>query len=211
MHKIILFACLVLVFSSCHHSGDMDDYNGCGPEGDAKREDVRELNTQKNRYDFPDSGKIDHSITLQAMLAPGDDRTRFGAGKAAEITGFVNDVKVGGDESCNCHARNPEDRDTHIELIVSPEQGAETERVIVEVTPRMRAIMAKKGIDWSTDNLRNTIKNHYIKVQGWLLFDEEHIKQAENTDPDNYKDWRATCWEIHPVTSIVLVNNMPTP
>jgi hypothetical protein len=189
----------------------MDNYNGCGLEGDAKREDVRELNTHKNKYDFPDSAQIDRSITLQAMLAPGNDRDRFSMGKAAEITGYVNDVKVGGDESCNCHARRPEDRDTHIELVVSPEQSAEGTRVIVEVTPRLREEMAKKGVDWSTDNLRNKIKGHYVKVRGWLLFDEEHIKQAENTDPDNPKDWRATCWEIHPVTSIELLTNALLP
>jgi hypothetical protein len=189
----------------------MDDYNGCGPEGDAKREDVRELNVHKNRYDFPDSAHIDRSVTLQAMLSPGNDRDRFSIGKAAEITGYVNDVKVGGDESCNCHARNPEDRDTHIELVVSPEQSAEGMRVIVEVTPRLREEMAKKGIDWSTDKLRNTIKGHYVKVRGWLLFDEEHLKQAVNTDPDNPKDWRATCWELHPVTSIELVTNTTLP
>jgi len=211
MLKRILFCFGIVCLCSCHHAGDMDEYNGCGLEGDAKRMDVRDLNTHKNRYDLPDSSQLDHSITLQAMLAPGNDRDRFSMYKAAEITGYVYDVKVGGDESCNCHARNPEDRDTHIELVVSQEHSAETERVIVEVTPRLRAEMAKKGIDWSTDNLKNTIKGHYIKVRGWLLFDEEHSKQAENTDPDNPKDWRATCWEIHPVTSIELVTNAPLP
>lgn len=181
----------------------MDDYNNCGLEGDAKRADVRDLNTQKNRYDFPDSNAIDHSVTLEAMLAQGDDKNRFTMGRAAEITGYVIDVKVGGDESCNCHARDPQDRDTHIELALKLD-APETERVIVEVTPRLRAIMAKRGVDWSTDNLRKMFKGQYVKVKGWLLFDEEHERQALNTAPNNPKDWRATCWEIHPVTSIEL-------
>lgn len=187
----------------------MDDYNGCGLEGDAKRVDVRELNTQKNRYDFPDSTKIDHNVTLQAMLAPGEDRNRFNSGAAVEINGYVIDVKVGGDESCNCHARNPEDRDTHIELVES-DTTEEHHCVIVEITPRLRSIMAQKGVDWSTDNIRKMFKGHYVKVTGWLLFDEEHSKQAENTDPDNPKDWRATCWEVHPVTSIRLNEQLKT-
>jgi hypothetical protein len=203
MKRIRQLALIALLFSSCSHGGTMDDYNNCGLEGDAKRADVRELNTQKNRYDMPDSNAIDHSATLEAMLAQGDDRNRFTGGHAAEITAYVIDVKVGGDESCNCHERDPQNRDTHIELALKPDVP-ETERVIVEVTPRIRAIMAKKGIDWSTDNLRKMFKGQYVKVKGWLLFDEEHERQALNTAPNNQKDWRATCWEIHPVTSIVL-------
>ncbi len=208
MKKLFLFSCSVLLLSSCSHtSGEMDNYNDCGLEGDAKREDVRDLNTHKNRYDFPDSAAFDHSVTLQTMLAPGEDMTRFKMGKAVEIIAYVGDVKVGGDESCNCHARDPQYRDTHIELIANPDDGNEKHCVIAEITPRMRAIMANKGIDWSTDNIRNTYKGHFVKIKGWLLFDEEHLKQAENTDPDNPKDWRATCWEIHPITSIEIVND----
>ncbi len=184
----------------------MDTYRNCPPEGDAKREDVRVLNTFKNRYTFPDSADFDRSVTLQTMLAPGEDRNRFSANKAVELTGFVYDVKVGGDETCNCHERNPEFRDTHIEIVLPTDNGNEKQCVIVEVTPRMREIMSKKGVDWSTDNLRNTIKGHLVHIKGWLLFDTEHLTQAENTDPDNPKDWRATCWEVHPVTSIELVD-----
>ena len=62
----------------------------------------------------------------------------------------------------------------------------------MEVTPRMREIMSKKGVDWNTDDLRKNIKVDTVKVKGWLLFDEEHVTQAENTDPDNPKDWHAT-------------------
>jgi hypothetical protein len=213
MQKLGLLIIGILLFSSCHQSGSMDEYNDCGLEGDAKRADVRGLNTHKNRYDFPDSTQIDHLVTLQAMLAPGDDRNRFQMDKAAEITGYVIDVKVGGDESCNCHARNMEDRDTHIELVIPlneiDDKNVIDEKncVIVEITPRMRAIMAQKGIDWSTDNIRKTYKGHMVKVSGWLLFDEEHINQAINTAPDNFKDWRTTCWELHPVTSIELADN----
>ncbi len=187
----------------------MDIYRNCGLEGDAKREDVRALNTLKNRYTFPDSNDFDRSVTLQAMLAPGNDRNRFSDHKAVSITGYVYDVKAGGDESCNCHERNPGYRDTHIEIVLPGNNAEEKQCVIVEITPRMREIMAKKGMDWSTDNLRRTIKNHLVCVKGWLLFDEEHITQAENTDPNNPRDWRATCWEIHPVTSIDVVDNQP--
>lgn len=198
----MVWSALALCFSSCLHSGDMDEYKGCGLEGDAKRTEVRELDRQKNRYDFPDSGQLDRSITLAAMLAPGNDANRFTAGSAAEITGYVTDVKVGGFESCNCHASDPQDRDTHIELVSGKNDSGSKQCIIVEVTPRLRAIMAAKGIDWSTQSLKNTIIGRYITVRGWLLFDEEHKKQATNTAPRNPADWRATCWEIHPITQI---------
>lgn len=206
MRKRVNFALALLLFSSCHFSsGDMNVYHNCGLEGDAKRYDVRMLNKLKNRYNFPDSTTIDHSITLEAILAPGDDRNRFSMDKAVEITGYVYDVKVGGDESCNCHAREVSERDTHIELVLTPDATEETQRVIVEITPRMRELMSQKGIDWSTDNLKRTITGHQVKVTGWLLFDEEHSKQAKNTAPDNSADWRATCWEVHPVTKIEIL------
>ncbi|HXP49064.1 MAG TPA: hypothetical protein VN922_03875 [Bacteroidia bacterium] len=212
MRKIsFLLTILIPLFSCNSKPGEMDVYRNCGLEGDAKRQDVRSLNTLKNRYTFPDSADFDRSVTLSAMLAPGEDKNRFSDHKAVDITGYVNDVKVGGDESCNCHERSPQYRDTHIELVLPRNLIEEKHCVIVEVTPRMREIMAEKGIDWSTDNLRKTIKGHMVRVKGWLLFDEEHLTQAENTDPDNPKDWRATCWEVHPVTSIEVEDNSLAP
>jgi len=40
-----------------------------------------------------------------------------------------------------------EQRDTHIELVLDPMAGSPTQRVVVEVTPRCRAIMAAQGVD----------------------------------------------------------------
>lgn len=210
MKRLLFYLFLIICFSSCMHTGDMDEYRGCGLEGDAKRADIRELNTQKNRYDIPDSNAIDRTVTLAAMLAPGNDINRFTAGRAVEITGYVSDVKIGGYESCNCHASDPQYRDTHIELVAEGSDSGSKQCVIVEVTPRMRNMMATKGIDWSTPSLKNTIQGHYITVRGWLLFDEEHRKQATNTAPRNLADWRATCWEIHPITSITIDNAVPS-
>ena len=41
---------------------------------------------------------------------------------------------------------------------------------------------------------------------GWQLFDEEHRSQAMNTAPGNPSDWRATVWELHPVTAFVILS-----
>lgn len=89
--------------------------------------------------------------------------------QGAEITGYVFDVKVGGIETTNCRARASERRDTHIELVLDPMAGATTQRVIVEVTPRWRAMMAAQGLDWSTRALRDRLLGRWIKVKGWML------------------------------------------
>ncbi len=181
-------------------------YDDCPPEGNARQERLVELNRLKNRTSFPAQSDFDSSITLAKMLEPGDDRNRWRTDKTAEITAYVADVKVGGIETCNCKARDPEHRDTHIELVINPMNYTNTQKVIVEVTPRMRKLLSAKGEDWSTRTLRDHILGRWVKVRGWMLFDFEHERQAENTNPGNERNWRATSWEIHPLTSMEVVN-----
>jgi len=77
--------------------------------------------------------------------------------------------------------------------------------LIVEVTPRWRYIMGERGTDWSTRGLRDRFLGRWVKVRGWMLFDAEHQRESENTAPGRAENWRATAWEIHPVTSIEVV------
>lgn len=178
----------------------------CGPEGLATSAAGKALNRLKNRFAEPTEDDIDPDVSLPAMLAPGKDKNRFSTARAATIRGFVIDVKSGGDaESCNCKATKPDERDTHIELALAADAG-ETQRVVVEVTPRGRMI---KGAGWKTAKLRNDFKGKWVEVTGWLLFDTMHVKEAENTNPGNANNWRATCWEIHPVTSMTLLEEAP--
>ena len=184
-------------------SSNLEVYNGCGMEGDARSPGVQALNRLKNRYTAPQ--QVDPAITLPATLAPGRDTGRWKVKQGAEIIGYVSDVKVGGIESTNCHAHAAEQRDTHIELVLDPMAASPTQRVIVEVTPRWRAIMAAQGVDWSTRALRDKLLGRWIKVRGWMLFDVEHQNASENTAPRRERNWRATAWEIHPITSIEVV------
>jgi hypothetical protein len=182
----------------------------CGLEGDAKNVSGNALDRDKNRYTDPVEDDIDPGVSLAAMLAPGDDLDRFDQKKAATITGYVVNVKAGGTESCNCHAKSPGDCDTHIELALS-KNAPETQRVIVEVTPRLRILKKEESINWTTPALEKTIKGHWVQVTGWLLFDSAHIGEAVNTHPVDPKkqNWRATCWEIHPVTAIKVLAGPP--
>lgn len=174
----------------------------CPVAGDAKNAAVRELNPLKRRMTTPSPAELDSQVTLAAMVAPGDDTNRFYAGRGATIVGYVADVKVGGVESVNCHTHEPKYRDTHIELTLDPLHDAGSKHVIVEVTPQWRETMAAKGVDWTTPTLRAKLLGRWIKVTGWLLFDFEHADAAQNTAPGARHVWRATAWEIHPITSI---------
>ena len=209
---VTLCACLLAPAADAGHgrAGAGDDaarLAACPVEGDARVPSVRALNILKRRMSVP--GDIDSAVSLAAMLAPGDDTGRFDARKGATVEGYVADVKVGGVESVNCHTHDPAYRDTHIELTLDPLHDAGSKHVIVEVTPQWRATMAAEGIDWDTPALRATLRGHWVRVTGWLLFDVEHADAAANTAPDAPHLWRATVWELHPVTSIEVLPGQP--
>jgi hypothetical protein len=199
---VTLLVCLLLLGASTDAQEVMRlGGQRCGMAGDARTSAGKTLNRLKNRYTAPTGDDIDDSISLAKLLQPGDDLDRFDSQAGARIAGYVVDVKAGGKETCNCHATDPEDRDTHIEVALTPDAG-EIDRVIVEVTPRLRTQMREHGLDWTTDALRQQLKGKWVQFTGWMMFDTMHINQAENTNPGGDKNWRATCWEIHPVTAI---------
>ncbi|HYL55550.1 MAG TPA: hypothetical protein VEU73_08250 [Gemmatimonadales bacterium] len=195
-----LFGVVVLV--SC--TSEEGAFPGCPARGDAVRPSVAAVNRLKNRVAAPVARDIDSAVTLGALLAPGDDRGRWNERRAATVVGYVRDVKVGGVETVNCFAKRPNHRDTHIELVTDPEDGGQLP-LIVEVTPVWRQHAASRGSNWSTDSLRSLLRGRWVRVTGWLLFDSEHLRQAENTAPGRVGNWRATAWELHPVTAVEVV------
>lgn len=182
------------------------DFHGCPITGDAGSGTIEALNVLKNRDGSPVPADIDSNVTLAALLARGDDRRRWDDRRAATIVGYASDVKPGSVESVNCHAKDSADRDTHIELILDPLQNSGPDRVIVEVTPRLRAEKAGQGEDWSTRALRRDLLGRWVRVTGWLMFDTQHAHQSANTAPGRPNNWRATAWELHPVTAIQVVS-----
>jgi hypothetical protein len=203
---ILLPLCFSLLGANAQaQTSNMDDFDGCGMDGSAKTASLKKLNQLKNRYTVPQDNQIDHSITLSAMLAPGDDKTRWSSTSGAEVTGFVLDVKPGGGETCNCGKTDEGHIDAHIELVLNSTDTAGTQSVVVEVTPRLRAIMGTSGTDWSTKTLKKQFRHKWLKVRGWMTFDSQHANAAENTNPGGANNWRATAWEIHPVTDMQIV------
>jgi hypothetical protein len=117
----------------------------------------------------------------------------------------VTDVRVGGKETTNCEATDPKYRDTHIRIARTAD-APDNQRVVIEVTPRWRQAMAAAGTDWSTSALAVTLVGHKVRVRGWMLFDKEHAQESENINPGNPKNWRATVWEIHPITVLEVLS-----
>jgi hypothetical protein len=164
--------------------------------------DKRAFNAMKNRTTLPTAGDIDPAATLEALLQPGDDRTRWSQHRAAVVEGLVIRVLDARPESANCFSLTRVD--AHVELASRLDAPA-NERLIVEVTPPMRDWAAGRSLDWSTPALQRTLTGQRVRIEGWLLFDDEHDEEAENTRPGNPGNWRQTAWELHPVTSIALV------
>ena len=184
---------------------NLDTYNNCPSIGQSTSARLQALNKSKNRYHLPSQKQFNRAVTITSILSPGNDSTRWSTSNAVEITGFVFEVKPGGDETCNCHTTDNSQLDTHIVLVSDPNKTKGSQRLIVEITPRMRFLMMQQGIDWSTANIKKIYQGHWMKVKGWLFFDDEHWPEAENTKPGNPKNWRATAWEVHPITSMELV------
>jgi hypothetical protein len=205
MRYLSVFVYSVLLFLGPASGNDyvMQSGEKCPEEGTATSESLKALNRLKNRNTIPASGDIDPFVSLAAMLAPGQDYDRFNDKKAATVVGYVLGVRPGGRESCNCDASNSLDMDTHIVLSLSKD-AKKSQTVVAEVTPRLRKRMKDKGVDWSTDKLRSEYVGKWVEITGWLMFDFVHAHEAENTAPGHSGNVRATCWEIHPLTSIKL-------
>jgi hypothetical protein len=181
----------------------------CALRGSAKEGSTKaKENAQKNRWRPPLQIDFDNTATTQALVQPGTDRARWSNERAARIRGYVAVVKQGTrGESCNCGATALIDSDTHIAVVTNSNMAQDKRTyVIVEITPRIREILSAQTppIDWSTAALKKRLLGKRVEFEGWMLFDSPHTSQAMNTHPNDPKhnNWRATCWEVHPVTSI---------
>lgn len=174
----------------------------CPSAGIALTSDRRNQHRLKNRTAFPQAADFDLRITLDALLQPGDDRNRWSTDRAARIQGEVIDVAYARTEAANCFI--PSRRDIHI-LIATRKGAAKNEQVVLEVTPHFEEWSGQQGMDWSEQTLHAQLVGHWVEFEGWLYLDVGHAEESENTAPNNPNNWRATAWEIHPITKIMVV------
>ena len=174
----------------------------CPSVGIALTTRARNIHRLKNRTTFPQAADFDSRVTLEALLQPGNDTGRWSTDRAARIQGQVIDVAYGGPEATNCY--HPCRRDVHV-LIATSKEAAKSEQVVLEVTPNMREWAARQGIDWSEPTLHAQLIGHWCEFEGWLYFDVDHDEESENIKPHRSENWRATAWEIHPITKITVI------
>lgn len=174
----------------------------CPSAGIALTSRQRSLHRLKNRTSFPQATDFDVRFTLDAVLQPGDDRHRWSTNSAAKVQGQVIDVAYAGVEATNCFS--PGGRDIHI-LIARRDGVQKREHVVLEVTPKFRQWAATQGMDWSEEALQARLVGHWVEFEGWLYFDVGHAEESENTAPGNPENWRATAWEVHPITKITVI------
>ncbi|HTH55838.1 MAG TPA: hypothetical protein VL728_07305 [Cyclobacteriaceae bacterium] len=222
MKKLTALLVLILFFQVGYSQGNLDvikvpdpanpgETIDCNQRGSAKNGRTKNSqlawigNPEKNRWDIPDPSKV-KTIRIEELIAKNADKKKFKSGTPVQVTAYVYDVKPGGVESCNCGTKAASFKDTHIELTPDDNKTSAEYRMVVEVTPRLRMIMNKQGTDWSTTTLKKEILGHTVTIQGWLFYDEIHEPQSFSTHPDGSGNWRASCWEIHPITSIEVVD-----
>ena len=177
----------------------------------AARRDFHQL---KNRTAVQRQSDFDSRTTLEALLQRGDDHSRWSPSRAARIEGYVVSLSAGPFEAANCYCR----RDIHIMLAPRPD-APPTEQVVLEVTPRTKethqaeasdspAATGPAGIeldDWSLETMKRTLAGRRVRFEGWLFFDSSHAGESENTAPGRANNWRATAWELHPITKIEIL------
>lgn len=163
---------------------------------------VRNLHRLKNRTALPQAADFDSRITLDQLLQPGDDSNRWSTNSAARIQGYVIDVAYAGSEAANCFS--PTRRDIHI-LVAKRKEAGKNEHVVLEVTPKLHDWAVQRGMDWSEQTLQAQLVGRWCEFEGWLYFDVGHAEESENIAPNNPTNWRATAWEIHPITKITVI------
>lgn len=154
----------------------------------------------------PNLAKNNHADVKDAM-------DQLGEGTVVSLTGYLYYAKDGGVESSNCQLQAP-DIDFHIgigpdanlaadiaakkKLTVTEHGRVTSESVIVEMTPHWRGQFAPS---WNLDLLKNAI-GRQVRVVGQLLADNEHDDSNDDCGLvlHGAKCWRATIWELHPVT-----------
>jgi hypothetical protein len=53
-------------------------------------------------------------------------------------------------------------------------------------------------------------KGKWVTFRGWMLFDVFHETESEITNPGGTANWRATLWEVHPVTGFEMLPCPPS-
>jgi len=160
------------------------------------------LIAQKNRVELPSHYE---PLTFAAFLTLPALPADYGAAdweivrdytqRAVSVEGYIAELIPAGDGAT--YGRLPFlEGDLHLHLRETRQPGCfplgtRGEQLVTEVTPHFQP--PKTG--WSYNVLLDLCHRQVrVRLSGWLLHDYGHVR--------NVGDWRASAWEIHPVTNI---------
>jgi hypothetical protein len=215
-------------FSGCHLSYP----TGCSVAGKydgylnflKNKEPARNLTPVKFFTSAADYQGLDSQTPKE--LAPSnhfdlkDDLAKLGEGQEYGVVGYLYYVKQEGAESSNCELTAPDDTDFHIGIgfdknvaasVLSPSKETAADKlavketaVVVEMTPQYRGDLAP---EWTIEALKKVLGKQ-VRVVGQLMADNEHNVPKDNCGLAGHEAscWRASIWELHPVTSFQWCN-----
>lgn len=178
-------------------------YGGCAACGTALSIKAQQDNVLKNRDGAPKSDTL-KTLSVADMRNSANDKSFF-PDMAVEVKGYVASVVAGGRESANCV--RPYLRDITINIVASPREASDKRKhVVVEITPRWQTNLKldDTSFEQMLQKVQRQLTGKWALFQGWMFYDAVHIAESESTNPGGESNWRATPWEIHPVTSYKL-------
>ncbi|HET7108647.1 MAG TPA: hypothetical protein VFI38_17670 [Candidatus Acidoferrum sp.] len=172
-------------------------------------------------------GGIPDTLTSTNHAQHAADLAQQGEGEIVTVVGTIFYTLHGGSETCNCQLTGSEAVvDFHIGVgfadfplgadvlnklragkkyssILSKEDQHVLDQasVVVEMTPYYRE-QFRPG--WTLSKVES-VTGRQVKVTGQLMIDNVHHKPADDcglADADTTSCWRASVWEVHPVTSL---------
>jgi len=191
-------------------------FRKCVACGSAKTQAFRDLNVLKNR---DDAATNTQEVTVAEIRKKANDSGHFNPNQQVSLTAFVASLDKGGfEESCNCGRSDL--RDIHINVVASEtEKKDKTKFVVVEITPRWEEKfgMNRSDYDAMLESVKTQIEHMWVKFEGWMLRDIAHLTESKTTAAKGTPVctgkkgepkpciWRATSWEVHPVTKFSVV------
>lgn len=195
---------------------DGTSFRTCVACGTAVQQSFRDLNVLKNR---DDAATAPQEITVADIRKKANDSGHFDPSQQVVVTGFVASLDKGGfQESCNCGRSDL--RDIHINIVANKsEKNDKTKFVVVEITPRWQEKFGIDDTDYDAmlEDVKAQINRKWVKFEGWMLRDIAHLTESKTTASSGTPVctgkksepkpciWRATPWEVHPVTKYTVV------
>jgi len=175
----------------------------CPPEGDATRENKKELNRKKNKDVNIDSLQEPEELELRKLLPSvrrKNDRKLWKEGAYVVMEGYLVDFAEQGPESCNCGEARVADKNGDVHMFLGlAKNSAKKNCLVIEITPKFKDMFP----DYKEQFLKKKAK---IRVYGYLFYDFPHEKDAFTTCNACTHIWRKTPWEVHPITAIEIID-----